>query len=92
MITAESIRNGKAKVEFRDIESPRFMFDEIIAKCKERNIEVTKDNLEESLCDWENDYKSSINLPNGYNLYHACGCNSLYFSFFYDPEYPEYKA
>lgn len=67
-------------------------FDEIIKIAKENEITVTKEQLAESFDDWLNDYKSSIKLPDGFNLYHACGCNPLYFSFFYDPEYPEYKA
>ncbi len=87
----EKNTNGKTELEFRDF-GHDVNYQEIIDACKMKNIIVTEKQLIESHEDWLGDLKSSIELPGKYFLYHPCGCNPLYFSFFFDPEYYAYKC
>ena len=84
--------NNMPEIEFRDFENGDVDYESIIAVCKTKGIIVTSEQLHESHEDWLNDLKSSIELPGKYFVYHACGCNPLYFVFFFDPEYHAYKC
>ncbi len=80
---------GKIEIKFYDFNYPtnrldKGDFDVIIKTCKDLDIIVTKKQLELSHEMWKADCKSYILLPNHYWLYHACGCNSLFFEFYFD--------
>ncbi len=85
-----NLLNGKTELLFTEF-NENDVSTKIKSHCEKEGIEITNEQLAESLKDWQNDVKSNIKLANGYNLYHLCRCYSISFAIFYNKAYSEFK-